>query len=113
MNDLGKWEGRYWLPCVASQRPHTTSTIPVESTMDLQVQKIFAIALGGALGAVCRYAITMAAFRTWGEWFPLGVLIANVLGCFLLGLLMHDAVVAGKWLPTAGHAALTIGLLGA
>lgn len=48
-----------------------------------------------------------------GERFPIGVLVANVLGCLLLGLLMHEAVASGKWLPAAGHTALTVGLLGA
>ena len=81
--------------------------------MDLHVNRLLAIALGGAAGAVCRYAIVMASVRAWGDWFPLGVLIANVLGCYLLGMLMHDALIHGKWLTASGHAAITIGLLGA
>lgn len=81
--------------------------------MDLHLTRLMAIAAGGAVGAVCRYAVVIAAGRTLGERFPIGVLIANVLGCLLLGLLMHEAVVAGKWLPSAGHTALTVGFLGA
>lgn len=75
--------------------------------------RLFAIALGGAVGAVCRYGVVVASLRALGDWFPFGVLVANVLGCFSLGLLMHEAVIDHKWLPATGHAALTIGVLGA
>jgi fluoride exporter len=81
--------------------------------VDLHLPRLVAIAFGGAVGAVCRYAIVLASVRAWGDWFPLGVLFANVLGCFLLGLLMHDRLVTDGWLATSGHAALTVGLLGA
>jgi len=51
------------------------------------IGKLAAIAAGGALGAVGRYAITMGAHRLWKGAFPSGTFIANVLGCFLIGLL--------------------------
>ncbi len=81
--------------------------------MDAHLTRLVAIALGGAAGACCRYAIVIASIRAWGDWFPFGVLIANVVGCFLLGVLMHDAVATGKWLTASGHAAITVGVLGA
>ena len=43
------------------------------------------VAMGGALGSLGRYAVGLAA--TWaGTSFPLGTLLVNVLGCFLIGL---------------------------
>ncbi|GHF63667.1 CrcB protein [Deinococcus metalli] len=48
------------------------------------------IALGGALGALARYALnTLVQSRlAQGSWaaFPLGTLLINVVGSFLLGL---------------------------
>lgn len=81
--------------------------------MDLHLLRITAIALGGAIGAVFRYAVVLAAVRAFGNWFPFGVLTANLVGCFLLGLLMHGALVEQRWLHASAHAGLTLGLLGA
>jgi len=47
---------------------------------------IIAVATGGALGAVLRHF--MVKFFTIGA-FPSGVLIANLLGCLMLGLLVE------------------------
>jgi fluoride exporter len=45
------------------------------------------VAAGGALGSVARYALNSSVTRALGEAFPWGILFANVLGCFLMGLL--------------------------
>lgn len=45
------------------------------------------IALGGAAGSVLRYLLGGAAQRMSGGAFPLGTLIVNVTGCFLIGVL--------------------------
>ncbi|MCO6042577.1 fluoride efflux transporter CrcB [Aeoliella sp. ICT_H6.2] len=81
--------------------------------MDTHLIRIFAIAGGGAVGALLRYGVAVLAVHTLGDRFPYGVLIANLLGCFLIGLLMHEALVEGKWLPVTSHVAVTIGFLGA
>ncbi|MCH5277175.1 MAG: fluoride efflux transporter CrcB [Desulfovibrionaceae bacterium] len=47
---------------------------------------ILMVAAGGALGAYCRYALGRWADRGPGTRFPCGTLLANVLGCFLMGL---------------------------
>ncbi|QDU58125.1 Putative fluoride ion transporter CrcB [Aeoliella mucimassa] len=65
------------------------------------------------MGAVCRYGVVMAAERLFGERFPIGVLLANIAGCFILGFLMHEAIISGRWLTDSGRAAITIGFLGA
>lgn len=47
-----------------------------------------AIAVGGALGALARHYLAAGVMRAAGTSFPLGTLSVNVLGSFLLGLLV-------------------------
>lgn len=44
-----------------------------------------AVALGGALGAVSRYAVMLAVALFWRRNFPLATLLINVTGSFILG----------------------------
>jgi CrcB protein len=44
--------------------------------------------LGAAVGGVLRYALSLAVMQRFGGRFPLGTLVVNVSGCFLIGLLM-------------------------
>lgn len=44
------------------------------------------VALGGALGALTRYTVTLAAASFLGSSFPYGTLIVNGAGSFLIGL---------------------------
>lgn len=46
------------------------------------------VGTGGFAGAVCRYGIAATSKYLWDSSFPVGTLIANVLGCFLIGLLI-------------------------
>ncbi|MFC0543553.1 fluoride efflux transporter CrcB [Kutzneria chonburiensis] len=45
------------------------------------------IALGGGLGALARYGISQW-LPTTPDHFPLGTFLINVVGCFLIGVLM-------------------------
>lgn len=49
-----------------------------------------AIGVGGIIGAVLRFLIT-CVFTNYGNYFPIGILFINVLGCFLLGYLQGKA----------------------
>jgi CrcB protein len=49
--------------------------------------KILFIAGGGAIGSVLRYAVQGWVQRASGEIFPYGTLVANVLGCLIIGIL--------------------------
>lgn len=49
--------------------------------------RYIAIAMGGAVGALLRYAVSGLAYNLFGENFPWGTLSVNLLGCFLIGLL--------------------------
>lgn len=44
------------------------------------------VGLGGSLGALCRFGIAGLCNAYMKMSFPLGTLIANVTGCFLIGL---------------------------
>lgn len=54
------------------------------------------VALGGALGAVLRFAAVQGAARWLGPEFPYGVMLVNVGGSFAMGLL---AVIAADKAP--------------
>jgi CrcB protein len=46
------------------------------------------IGMGGFLGAVSRYIVALWVGQKWGRIFPLGTLVVNVSGSFLISLLM-------------------------
>ena len=48
---------------------------------------LLAIAIGGAIGAVARYALSMFVLRVSGTLFPLGTFVVNVIGCLAFGLI--------------------------
>ena len=76
------------------------------------ISTIGAIALGGALGAVLRHSVNVAALKFFGDGFPWGTLSVNVLGSFIMGLLI--AVFAHYWQPNpAVKMFLITGFLGA
>lgn len=49
---------------------------------------ILLVGAGGFLGANVRFAITLWSARRYGSRFPLGTLIANLTGSFLIGLIL-------------------------
>ncbi len=70
-----------------------------------------AIALGGSLGAVCRYWISSSTYAMFGAQFPFGTLAVNVSGSLVMGFLA--IFLSEKWI--AGEAlrmALLVGFLG-
>jgi CrcB protein len=73
---------------------------------------ILAVAAGGALGAVLRYLLSGWVHAVGGARFPWGTLAANVLGSFLLGLLM-SAVLDHTTASPVMRAFWAIGALGA
>ena len=50
------------------------------------MKTIFIIFIGGGLGSVLRYLISFYLSKFWTVHnFPIGTLIVNLLGCFLIG----------------------------
>ena len=71
-----------------------------------------AVALGGSLGALARYAINLLAPRLFCRSFPVGTLFINLTGSFALGYFL--ARVARGWaVPEPLQLAVTVGFLGA
>lgn len=73
-----------------------------------------AIALGGALGAILRHLITVWSYPVFNGKFPLGTLIVNITGSFLIGiayvLIVERAMLGHEWrllLMTGFFGALT------
>ncbi len=71
-----------------------------------------AIAAGGALGAVARFAMSHQVYQTFGRDFAWGTLSVNVVGSFLMGLiavlLVDKLDLSNEW-----RAFLMVGFLGA
>lgn len=73
---------------------------------------IFAIAVGGAIGAVGRHVVGAQMLRLLGSGFPWGTLTVNVVGSFAMGALVE--LMALRWNVGAElRAFLTVGILGA
>lgn len=72
----------------------------------------FAIAVGGAAGALGRWLMSSAVYRWLGRDFPWGTLAVNVAGSFVMGLLAA-LLVERLALGPAWRAGLLIGFLGA
>ena len=73
--------------------------------------ELFLVALGGALGAVCRYLAGNAISKAVGSALPWGTFLINLGGCFAMGLLM-TVIVERELLPAAWRLFLCVGLLG-
>ena len=72
---------------------------------------ILSIAAGGAIGAVLRHFMAYRVSTVLGLTFPYGTLAVNVLGSFLLGLMV--TLFAEKFaLSQEIRAFLTVGLMG-
>jgi fluoride exporter len=69
------------------------------------------IAFGSALGGVSRYLFGGALQRLAGGTFPVGTLVVNVTGSFLLGAILRYAVDTPGLSPE-GRAMLTVGFCG-
>ena len=75
--------------------------------------KLILIALGGSLGAVARYLFSGLAHRLYtGGIFPVGTLLVNVSGCFVIGAIMSLIEDNAAFEP-AVRSFFVIGFLGA
>ena len=68
--------------------------------------EIAALVGGGGLGAGARYLVDGAIMRGRRGAFPLGILVVNVIGSFLLGFLTGIPHLASVWLAILGPGVL-------
>ena len=72
---------------------------------------LLSVAAGGAIGASARYLLGVSMARFLGFNFPWGTLTANILGCFLMGVLIE--LMALRWTVHQDlRAFLALGVLG-
>ena len=71
-----------------------------------------AVAVGGALGAMARYAVSIWVFNYSSDKFPYATLLVNVLGSFIMGILFV-IIVERAALPAEMRSLLMVGFLGA
>jgi CrcB protein len=69
------------------------------------------VMLGAALGGLARYVIGSAVMQRFGGRFPLGTLVVNVTGCFLIGILLPLLTERGEPRPNL-RLLLVVGVLG-
>lgn len=75
------------------------------------MSKLLLVCAGGAIGSGARYLISGWALRAFGPAFPYGTLTVNVVGSFLICLLMHLGVAAEVISPNT-RIFLTTGVIG-
>ncbi|GLS84760.1 fluoride efflux transporter CrcB [Paraferrimonas haliotis] len=70
------------------------------------------IALGGAMGASCRFLVAELCLALFGRGFPIATLTVNVVGSFLIGVMVslieQEVLLHGAWKQV-----IVIGFLGA
>ena len=78
------------------------------------IMQTFAVAAGGAAGALMRYGITLAAVAIPGGSAIWGTTVANVVGCGLMGLAIPLSVAdpPPQWAGPAMQLAVRVGLIG-
>jgi len=69
---------------------------------------ILLIGLGGFLGAVSRYLLNELVIKYIPTNFPVGILIINILGCLLIGLVLGNSMLTKDHL----YYFFTVGFLG-
>jgi fluoride exporter len=70
-----------------------------------------AIALFGALGCLSRYYLSTWVYGLLGRGFPYGTFVVNIVGAFIIGLVMEFGLRSALIPPTI-RLGITIGFLG-
>jgi CrcB protein len=75
------------------------------------MRTIFFIALGGAIGSVGRYLVQVSVDKYVTISFPLGTMLVNLSGCFLIGLL-YGFSLKYEWMTLEWRLFLITGICG-
>lgn len=77
----------------------------------INLQKIIYVGIGGFIGAVIRYIVTVQSAKIINSNIPLGTLIVNVVGGFLIGAIMELSISTDFISPNL-RLFLTTGIMG-
>jgi fluoride exporter len=75
------------------------------------MEQLVYIALFGALGCLSRYFLSGWVYQLFGRGFPYGTLAVNLVGGFLIGLVMEFSI-RSALVPPVLRVGLTMGFLG-
>ena len=76
------------------------------------MREIIYITVAGGMGALGRYYMTGLVHQLLGHGFPYGTLVVNLVGSFLIGLVMQISM-STDLVPRSLRLAFTLGFLGA
>lgn len=76
------------------------------------MEKIVFVFLGGGLGALARYGVGMASLRAFGSGWPYGTLAVNLIGGFLMGVLVTSLALRGGDDQDRWRVLIGVGVLG-
>jgi fluoride exporter len=79
--------------------------------VERRMMNLLMVSVAGALGSASRYLVSLGAYRWLGSAFPYGTLAVNVLGSFLIALIMQVAL-RGSLISPLVRLTLTTGFLG-
>lgn len=77
----------------------------------INLQKIIYVGIGGFIGAAIRYIVTVQSAKIINSNMPLGTLIVNVVGGFLIGVIMELSMSTDLISPNL-RLFLTTGIMG-
>lgn len=75
------------------------------------MQKIIFVGIGGGIGAIIRYLVTIQSAKMINSDFPLGTLIVNVVGGFLIGMIVELSL-STEFISPNMKLFLTTGIMG-
>ncbi|UFS71506.1 fluoride efflux transporter CrcB [Geomonas sp. RF6] len=75
------------------------------------MQQVLCIAALGAIGCLSRYFLSGWVYKICGNAFPYGTLVVNIVGAFLIGLIMEFSM-RSALVPPVLRVAVTVGFLG-
>ncbi len=75
------------------------------------MSKFLLVCAGGAIGSGARYLVGSWTVVTWGSGFPWGTLAVNLLGSFLISVIMYLGLEVGSISPEL-RIFLAVGVMG-
>ena len=76
------------------------------------MERALLITLGGAIGTLLRYLVSLIAARWLGTEFPYGTLIVNLSGAFIIGVVQQLGTEPLVVIPDNTRLFLTTGMMG-